>query len=109
MRKKIGPLRHRIDIQSESLADDGRGGDVVTTAAVATVWADVRTPSASEVARSGGFLDQKQIRCTIRYRADVEQGQRISWDSRTFHIQSAVDAEGRKRFLELLATERPRA
>lgn len=105
----IGPLRHRIDIEVEALVEDNFGGEAKTWDAVATVWARVKTPSAGEVSRSGGFLDQKTILLDIRYRSDVRQGQRISWDSRTFHIQSAVDHEGRKRFLQVMAIERPKA
>ena len=105
----IGPLRHRVDIEKENLIEGDFGGEAKTWDAVATVWAAVKTPSAGEVARSGGFLDQKSIMLDIRYRSDVEQGQRISWDGRIFHIQTAIDKEGRKRFLQVMATERPKA
>ena len=102
---RAGELRHRVTIQQKIVTRDTFGGEVVTWADVATVWAAV------EPLRGREFLDAKQIqaetayRVRMRYRSDVDTDMRIVWDSRTLEITAVLDVDGRGRELELMCRE----
>lgn len=105
----IGPMRQRITIQAESAASDSQGGYTRSWTTAATVWADVRPVSASEI-RSADALDGRVLlRAIVRYTSETaaitSANHRISYDSRTFNITGVQNPDGRKRYLELTLEE----
>ena len=106
---KIGALRHRIQIQSLSLASDGQGGSTETWATVATVWADVQPVSASERVYGQKLEYQRSHKVIIRYLADLTIGvsntHRFLFDSRTFQIKGVYKMDEKKFWLKIDAME----
>ena len=99
---------------SEALAglggvtNDAYGEAVVTFETLATVWANVDYRNTgngqeSEEAQKEQAVDR--VTFTIRYRTDVNTGQRISYNGNTYNVRS-ISEEGRKRFLVLKAEAR---
>ena len=102
---KVGDLRHRITIQKPTKTADGMGGFTETWADHATVWAAV-WPLKGQT-----LLDAKKLETVIshrivtRYISGVYPYWRISYDSRTFTIDSIVNPDERNRWLEFLCYE----
>jgi SPP1 family predicted phage head-tail adaptor len=101
----IGSMRERVEIQSLATSRDELGSITETWSELATVWASVRSVSAREYYAARQVNAEVTHRVAIRYRSDVTPLMRLIWGSRTLEIVSALDKDGRERFLELLCTE----
>jgi SPP1 family predicted phage head-tail adaptor len=97
----IGEMRERVVLQSPTLTSDSRGGASESWSTVATVWAKIEPKSASQVLFSQQLQHRITHKFTIRYRSDVLSTWRITFDSRTFHIQGVRDLMERGRYLEI--------
>lgn len=107
-RQQIGPMRHRILIGQRTESADAYGGAAVTFPTLATCWAamDV-TGQAGALGPGGQIFDETRLTFTIRAdAAAVRQGDRITYDGRTFSVESVANADERKRFKQIEALER---
>lgn len=109
----LGKLRHRVTIESSSASRDEFGGEVITWATVATVWAAVEPLSGRE------FLDARRqeaevsTRIRIRYRAGLVPGMRVTWGpgtspaqgSHVYDILAVIERESRRREIWLMVRE----
>lgn len=107
---RIGPLRHRITIQSFTVSPDSVGEPIATWANLTTnptVWAEVTSVPAGERFVSGGeqLIATLTHKVRIRYRTDVTVKMRLIHNSRYLYIENAVDPTGRERELILLCRE----
>ena len=100
-----GNLRHRVTFQSLTTADDGYGGTVETWGDTATVWASVEPLSGFERIQAMQVSPRLSHRVVMRYRADVDAGDRLSYDGRVFDITAVIDEDERHRELTLLCEE----
>lgn len=102
---KIGSLRHRVTIESSSASRDAVGGEVLTWASVATVWAAVEPLAGRE------FLDARRLeaevstRIRIRYRAGLVPGMRVTWGDHVYDILAVLERESRRREIDLMCRE----
>lgn len=103
-----GLLRYRVERQAYSQAQDATTGEISKT------WVTQDYPQASVEAVSGiekWRAERVTADCdyliTIRYRAGVDTTQRVKWGTRYFEIKAVLDADGRKRKLELQCKEQP--
>lgn len=101
----MGKLRHRVTIESSSASRDEFGGEVLTWATVATVWAAVEPLSGRE------FLDARRqeaevsTRIRIRYRAGLVPGMRVTWGDHIYDILAVIERESRRREVWLMVRE----
>jgi SPP1 family predicted phage head-tail adaptor len=107
---RIGPMRHRVTIQSATLAQDAHGQEIETWANLATnptVWADVQVAPSGE--RFVGGAEQVQatvsLKVKIRYRTDVTVKMRLVEGSRYLYIENVYDPKGQYRELILMCRE----
>lgn len=98
-----GELDQRITIKRETLSNDDMGGDTISLATVATVWALVKADRGSESEDWDQVNANHTYRFVIRYRSDIRDDDRIEWNGYTFNIRSINDNGGRKMYLELFA------
>jgi len=99
-----GELDQKIDFISETSTSDGMGGDVVTPAtSVRSVWAKARTLSGREYERYGQINVSKMVVFIIRYRADVTEKMRISWNGATYNIRNIPPVTGRDMYMTIEA------
>lgn len=102
---QLGKLRHRVTIESSSASRDEFGGEVLTWATVATVWAAVEPLSGRE------FLDARRqeaevsTRIRIRYRAGLVPGMRVTWGDHIYDILAVIERESRRREVWLMVRE----
>lgn len=99
-----GTLRHRIAIQTNTPTQDSYGEPVTSWATVATVWAAVEMLSGRELF----VAQQAQSEATVRFRIrrrDVDARQRVSWDGRTFGVESVIHDPTNRRETLLMCKE----
>lgn len=95
---RIGPLRERITIQQKSRAADDMGGAAATWAAIATtptVWARVERLTGKETMTQMQVQGSFTHKVWMRYRTDLDLGQRIVWGSKTLNIRATLTDEKR--------------
>ncbi len=88
---RAGRLRNKIVVQTNTPTQSGSG-------ALTDVWSTYATVR-SEINPKGGreYFDAKQVNAeidiifNIRYYSGVTSKMRISWNSRTFDIQSVIN------------------
>jgi SPP1 family predicted phage head-tail adaptor len=104
--RPAGKLRHRLVLETPSLADDGGGGAALGWTAVAEVWGSVEATSGGEGVRADRVTGTRQVLVTIRHRADVGPAMRFRLGARRLAIRAVLDPDGRERFLRCLCEER---
>lgn len=102
---RAGRLRHRVTLQSATTSQDAYGAPVETWSDQATVWAAVEPLSGREFFTVQAERAELSHRIRIRHRADVTPSWRVSYDSRTFDIETVVNVMERDRELHLMCRE----
>jgi len=104
----LGSMRHRVKLQSATLATDAAGGSVPAWSDVATVWAAIAPISGQEMFTAQQFSAKVSHWIRIPYRTGVTPLMRLLYGTRAFNIQSVVNEDERKHRLKLLCEERAR-
>ncbi len=102
---RIGPLRHRVALQSATAVQDEYHENTLTWNTDATVWASVEPMSGRELVSAQQQHAETTHRIRIRYTANVTQESRVIWESRTFEVVSLIDSKEKKRMIELMCKE----
>lgn len=99
---QAGQMDRRITIQNFSETTDNFGQEVKSFSTLASVWANV----VEKVGREGEDGDMisatKKVEFIIRYRTDVDEEMRISYNSNIYKIQAIQSADARKAFLKIV-------
>jgi SPP1 family predicted phage head-tail adaptor len=106
---RAGKLRHRVDIQVETLTSDGMGG-------FSSAWGSVTgmgsVPAQIMPLTSKEQLDAMKLesvitnKIRIRYRAGITSANRILFGSRVFQIKGApINYDEKNKSLDFLVTE----
>lgn len=99
---QAGQLDRRITIQTFSESTDSFGQEAKTYSTLASVWANVKEKVGSEGEDGDMIAATKKVEFIIRYRTDVNEQMRISYNSNTYKIQAIQSADARKAFLKLV-------
>lgn len=102
---EAGKLRHRVTIQSKTVAPDDYGGPVETWVDVATVPASVEPLQGRELANAQTVNTETTTRITMRYRADLLPSHRITFDGKYYNLHSIVDEELKHKSLVIMASQ----
>tara|TARA_R100000655_G_scaffold99311_1_gene143113 strand:+ start:162 stop:482 length:321 start_codon:yes stop_codon:yes gene_type:complete len=102
---RAGALRHRLIIQSVGNTLDDYGDLSNSYSNVATVWGSISPISGGEQEIADEITGVVTHRVKIRYKSGVTCQDRISYNSRTFQIESVRNWDERNIFLELLCKE----
>jgi SPP1 family predicted phage head-tail adaptor len=98
----LSKLNQRAALQALALTPDGGGGYSATWTTFATVWAAIEPVSGNDVFGPDADESRARYRTTIKRRADVVAGQRITAGGRTFAIRAVLDDGPQSQFLTLL-------
>lgn len=106
-------LKSLITIQRNTPTSDGEGGFVDVWAAdpEGGVWAMVRPVGGAERWFADRIQPGNRFRIIIRFRGDgngapyYSAEDRIQYNGRTYGIESAVDIDDEKRYIEIMAVE----
>ena len=102
---RAGSLRHRLTIQSVGSTLDDYGDLSNSWTTLATVWGAINPLSGREESIGEELKGVVTHLIKIRYKSGVTPNSRISFDSRTFQIESVKNWEERGVFMELLCKE----
>ena len=101
----IGKFRHFITLQGQGTSRDAGGGISSGFSTIASVYANVVPKSGKEVYKQGKLVGSVTHEITIRYRTDITNASRISFNNKLFNIRSIIDIEQRNRYLKLMCEE----
>ena len=87
----IGKLDRYITLQSVSTSVDAYGQPVESFSTLASVWAKIEYKSEVEKFENEQLRAVSSIDFTIRYRTDITEQMRISYDSNTYQITGIAE------------------
>jgi SPP1 family predicted phage head-tail adaptor len=99
---QAGQLDRRITIQNFSETTDSFGQQVKSFSTLASVWANVVERVGREGEDGEMIAATKKVEFVIRYRTDVDEEMRISYNNNTYKIQAIQSADARKAFLKIV-------
>lgn len=102
---KVGDLRYRVQFLSKTLVADGSKGNVSTWNHYDFDWAEIMPLSGRERFFTHQIKTEVTHRIRTRYRTDVNEQMRIKYNDRYFLIESMIDINERRRFLEFMCIE----
>lgn len=98
----------KITIQSRTETQDAYGQPIMSYSNYATVWAEIYHLTSREYFDAKQTESENTIKFRLRYdkRMDsLNKQMRVSWDSRTFDIDSVVNVNMRNEYIILVCTE----
>ncbi|MFN3517956.1 MAG: phage head closure protein [Sphingomonas sp.] len=99
-----GRLRQRVDIMRAVKTSNGTGGYTSAwTAVAAALPAEVLGQTGGEVMRDSVLRGVRHYRITIRWRRDIEPKDQLRHDGQDLNIRSAVDPDGKREQLVIIA------
>ena len=99
---QAGQLDRRITIQTFSETTDNFGQEVKSFSTLDSVWANVVERVGREGEDGEMIAATKKVEFIIRYRTDVDEEMRITYNSNTYKIQAIQSADARKAFLKIV-------
>jgi SPP1 family predicted phage head-tail adaptor len=102
---EAGSLRHRVTIQSKSVTRDTYGGEVITWATVATVWAAVEPLNGREWLEGRQAAAEVTTRIRIRYRSGVLPEMQVVYGSHAYDILAVIQPEEKRQEIQLMCQE----
>ena len=97
-------MNDQVTIHAPPSARDAAGQIVGDWVAVATVWADVRFQTGSDVLRNGLVTSIARASVLMRQRGDVDGSMRLTHKGRAYDIKSAMPHKDR-RFMFVVCEE----
>lgn len=102
----IGKFRHRVILQTATIARSARGAEEMTWTDTATVYADIRTVGGQEQVLASQLEVATLLHTiTIRYRTGIVPKMRLKWGARVFSIEAVIEQDNRMRTLNLSCRE----
>ncbi|MCU1327432.1 MAG: head-tail adaptor protein [Bryobacterales bacterium] len=98
-------LRHRVTLQSLTLASDGQGGFDETWDTVADLWAEIKPMNGWERMQGMQLETPVTHKVTIRYRNDITAKDRLLFGSRVLQIKELLNRDERNFWLDLKCQE----
>lgn len=99
----VGELDQRVTVKRQTLTSDGMGGSTTVDATVATLWAHARPKRGRELGAHDKVEAPALYTFVVRYRDDLLERDRITWNGQDYNIRAILTRGGRKMFLEIEA------
>ena len=106
-----GMLNRQVTIERKSVTTDGMGGNTESWAVLCTVWAFVKPLTGGEHWQASRIMPGLRYRCVVGYRCAQDSSpyysaeDRVVFDGHTYSIESVVDIDMRREWLELMLVE----
>lgn len=101
---RVGELDEKITFNTEVKVSDGMGGSELSLLAIAeSVWCKVRPLSGKESERFDKLNADELTLFVTRYRTDIEENDRISWNGEEYNIRHIPRASRRSMYSEFFA------
>ena len=99
---QAGQLDRRITIQSFGTTTDDFGEVVKSFTTLANVWAKVEEKRGNEGEDGNQLVATKRVEFFIRYRSDINEQMRITYNNETYKIEAILNADSRKAFQKIV-------
>jgi SPP1 family predicted phage head-tail adaptor len=97
-----GELDQKITIRRQTLVADGMGGAENSTTTLANaIWAHARPRSGKEIGAHDKVESALMYLFVIRYRGDLKEDDRITWNGEEYNIRVIKTRGARKTYLEI--------
>lgn len=98
MIKQSGELDRRITIQSYTTTTDAFGQKTKSFGTLASVWAKVVEKVGDEGENGDMISATKRVDFFIRFRSDINEQMRITYNSKTYKIHAIQSADARQAY-----------
>lgn len=98
MIKQSGELDRRITIQSYTTTTDAFGQKTKSFGTLASVWAKVVEKVGDEGENGDMISATKRVDFFIRYRSDINEQMRITYNNETYKIHAIQSADARQAY-----------
>lgn len=95
----LGSLNHRVEVLSRTTQTDQSGGQSTTYASSANIWARIDEQPGNVQNIADGVVSQQSVQVTVRFRSDINVGDRLRVEGKQFDIDHVVDLNGRRAYL----------
>lgn len=102
---RAGELDRRIKLQSRSAVVDSFGQQQTTWVDVASVWANIKPLTGTELVAASAVNNETTHQIVIRYRVGITAAMRATYGTRIFNIQTVIEPEMAHVSLQLLCIE----
>lgn len=104
---QAGKLRERLRLERPVVSVESDGGSHIDHLVVGTVWGQIRPLRATELLVAAQVSARETWVVVVRYRADIKPSWRVvTSDNRVLEFTGAINADERRRSLEIWATEK---
>lgn len=103
-----GQLSHRFVVEELSEQADGFGGLTRTWTQLDHVWGTLRPLSAKARQLAQQRDEETTHRVVLRFRDNLASGWRLRMGYRTFRVETVIDPDETRRYLELTCVEEGR-
>lgn len=100
-----GDLKHRLEIQRETVTRDEVGGIIQTWATIATVWGGLRQMTGGELMHARAVHARATHRIIIRRYEGLTPKDRMKFGSRYFNLIEVATIEERNKLMVCTAIE----
>lgn len=104
-----GLCRYLVTIEELTGAQDSTGQELPNWQTFATAWASIEGLSGNERQVVNQIFATASTRIRMRFVDGITPKMRITYSGRHFDILDSSDPDGRRRYLELICTERVEA
>lgn len=102
----LGTLTDRVQLLRRTTTNEDEGGEVAVFTPVATVWGRVRMLTTRAMLESDARGQSITHSVVIRFRSDLNAGDRIVYRGTSLEVASASDLNGRRAYLSCRCIER---
>ena len=102
----IGKLRHKVNLQSSTQAQDGYGEESKTWSTDESIFAQIQPLRGTELIEYQQLSTELTHRIIIRYNSSVTPKKRILWGTRIFDINVVRNIDEKNVYQELLCKEK---
>lgn len=101
----LGTLTDRVQLRRREMLAEDEGGHSALYVPMATVWARVRSLTGRQGLSADGRAVAISHAVVLRFRRDIEPGDRIVYRGRNLDVVSAADLNGRQAYLSCACSE----
>jgi SPP1 family predicted phage head-tail adaptor len=102
---RLGQLRKRITIQSETSTPDGAGGYTLGWTNVATAWGEITPITGNEPYVAAHLEGHVTHHVQMRFQSGITTDMLMTYNSRLFKIRAVLNTDERNQWMELLVEE----
>ena len=105
MAVRNGRYRHKVTIQQPTETVDAAGQAVKSWSTFAQPYASIEPLRGREYFSAERFESEITVRIRLQYLSGVTSKMRVSFDSRTYNIESVIDPMERGREMQLMCSQ----